>query len=249
MYANNCYGDFAYVYDLLTDDVEYKKRADYVESVIKKHLSIPCELICDLGCGTGTICNFLSQKGYDCIGIDSSEHMLNVAYQKNTDNKILYLNQDITEFELYGTVDVFLSMLDTVNYITDENSLENMFKLVCNYLNPDGIFIFDINTLYKFENILGCNTFNYETENIFYTWENFYEDGMLEFYLNFFVSENNDENYIRFSETHTQRYYSYEKIKMLAEKNGLKFDGLYSDMSFESPKANDERVFFVFKKC
>ena len=143
-----CYGDFAYVYDALTDDVEYQKRADYVEKLIEKHLGRKDNLICDLGCGTGTVCTLLQKRGHDCIGIDNSDAMLNVAAEKNTDNSILYLNQDICQFELYGTVDVFLSMLDTVNYITDTADIEELFRLVNNYLNPGGIFIFDDNTLF-----------------------------------------------------------------------------------------------------
>lgn len=249
MNDNMCYGDFAYVYDMLTDDVEYSKRANYVDELIKRYLDTDADLICDLGCGTGTICSILSKKGYDCIGIDSSEEMLNVACQKCSDSGILFLRQDITDFELYGTVDVFLSMLDTVNYIVEEKQLENMFKLVCNYLNTNGLFIFDVNTKNKFENILGCNTFAYETENIFYTWENFYEDGLLEFYLNFFIAQKNDGQYTRFTEKHNQRYYSVEHLKKYALNSGLTPVGVFSDLSFDAPSDLDERIFLVLKKC
>ncbi len=241
------YGDFAYIYDTLTDDVEYEKRAEYITKLINTHLGRKPELLCDLGCGTGTILTILNAKGYDCIGIDSSEEMLSVAAKKNTDGKILYLNQDITSFELYGTVDVFISMLDTVNYITDDKELKDMFELVANYLNPDGIFIFDINSLYKFEHILGNNTYAYEKDNIFYTWENYYEDELLQFDINFFIEEK-DSRYKRISEQHDQRYYSIDFLKETASECGLYTLAVYGDLGFNPPGDEEERIFVVMRK-
>ncbi len=245
--SNVSYGDFAYLYDILTDDVEYTKRVDYLEKIIHSSLGRKPELLCDLGCGTGTVCSILSKRGYDCIGIDNSDTMLSIATDKNTDGKILFLNQDITEFELYGTVDVFTCMLDTVNYITDVSKLRNMFALVCNYLNPGGVFIFDVNSLHKFENVLGNNTIVYEKDGIFYTWENFYEDGELEFYLNFFVKQQTGE-YKRITEEHFQRYYSPKQLTDIAQTSGLTFCAVFGDMTFELPEDTEERLFMVFKK-
>lgn len=242
------YGDFAYVYDALTNDVEYEKRTAFVEGLFLKHLENKPELICDLGCGTGTVCTILEKKGYDCIGIDSSESMLSVAQKKNCDNKVLYLNQDITDFELYGTVDVFLCMLDTLNYITEPKDIEKVFKLVHNYLNPAGLFIFDVNTLYKFETVLSANTFVYEADDIFYTWENYFEDSLLDFELNFFVKENEKNNYKRFSEHHTQRYYSQDFICDMAKKYNFEVKSICGDLDDRSPNVNDERMYIVLKK-
>lgn len=247
MCQQNSYCDFAYIYDKLTDDVEYQKRADYIESLIKKHLERKPGLLCDLGCGTGTVCSILNSRGYDCIGIDNSDSMLSVAASKNHDGRILFLNQDIAEFELYGTVDVFISMLDTVNYICNPEGLKHMFSLVNNYLDPGGIFIFDANTEYKFTEVLGNNTMAYELDDVFYVWENFYEDGILEFYLNFFV-EDDSGLYRRFTEQHMQRYYSTEELTSFAESAGLTVEGIYADLGTESPKDGEERAFFVLKK-
>ena len=244
MYNETPYNDFAYVYDALTDDVEYDKRSSYID-VIKKHFSGKPELLCDLGCGTGSICKLMDQKGYDCIGIDSSEAMLNVAFQKAPN--ILFLNQNICDFELYGTVDVFLSTLDTMNYVTQSEDVYKIFKLVNNYLNPGGIFIFDVNTLHKFENGLGNNTYFFDKDNIFYSWENFYEDNFLDFYLNFFVEENSG-SYTRFTEHHTQKYHSREFLIKCAEDNSLSLEAVYGDMLFDIPSHEEERMFFVFKK-
>lgn len=241
------YMNFADVYDTLTDDVEYLRRADYVQSLINRHFSGRAELLCDLGCGTGTMCEILSRRGYDCIGIDSSPSMLNIAAGKNADGKVLYLNQDMTEFELYGTVDVIISLLDSVNYITDDGGIDSLFNLAANYLNPGGVFIFDVNTRYKFENILADNTYVYDKDGIFYTWENCYEDEYLDIYLNFFV-KHSGETYRRFSEHHVQRYYSSDCLSSAAKRHGLSVLGIYGDLSQSAPKDNEERIFFVVGK-
>ena len=247
MCHNASYNDFAYIYDILTDDVEYEKRAEYIDMLIRENFDGKAELLCDLGCGTGSLCVLMADKGYDCIGIDNSDTMLNVAIQKNENKNILFLNQSICDFELFGTVDVFISTLDTVNYVTDSEDVYKMFSLVNNYLNPGGLFVFDVNSLYKFENILGNNTFVFEKDDVFYSWENCYEEEFLDFYLNFFVKDASGR-YRRFSEQHCQKYHSHEFLMMCAEKCGLSFVTMYGDMSTEAPANEEERIFYIFKK-
>ena len=156
--ADLSYSAFANVYDALTADVEYEKRCDYLELIFKKHMDTEPELVTDLGCGTGSVCTILSSRGYDCIGIDSSDMMLDIASKKDTDKKILYLNQDMTDFELYGTVGAAVSSLDCINYLLEDGELLRVFELVNNYLDPNGIFVFDISSYYKLSEILGNNT-------------------------------------------------------------------------------------------
>ena len=158
------YNEFAYVYDRLIDDVDYKSWVDYYLKIFKRYGLKP-SLGLDLGCGTGNMTLELSSRGIDMTGIDISEDMLMVARDKSGSQDILYLNQDMTEFELYGTVSFVISSLDCINYITDKRDLLKVFKLVNNYLDPGGLFVFDINTSYKLQNILGNNTFILENEN------------------------------------------------------------------------------------
>ena len=242
------YSSFAYIYDSLTYDVEYEKRADYLEEIFKKHFSGKPELVCELGCGTGTMCNILADRGYDMIGIDMSESMLDVAMQKSVGKNILYLNQDMREFELYGTVDVIICLLDSFNYITDISDLEKIFALCKNYLNPDGLLIFDVNTKYKFENVLSDNTFTFDTDEIFYVWENNYDEKtkLCDFFLTFFVE--NDGVYERIDEYHVEKCYEDSEIVNVLEKSGFKGILKYADMSFEMPKNDEERVFYLAKK-
>ena len=246
MSDNISYGNFAFIYDLLTDDVEYSKRCDYLEKIFKKHMDFSPKLIADLGCGTGTVCKEMYERGYDMIGIDSSDMMLSEAVGKTDYGKILYLNQDMTSFELYGTVDVFLSMLDSLNYITSTDELEDVFALVKNYLNPGGIFVFDINTPYKFEQILADNIFTYDDKGIFYAWENNFDGEFNDFIINFFV--NNNGSYTRFTEEHTQRCHTFKELLDILERVGLSLEGVYDELTFDDPKNDSKRIFMVVKK-
>ncbi|MBQ6895485.1 MAG: class I SAM-dependent methyltransferase [Clostridia bacterium] len=246
MSENISYGNFAFIYDALTNDVEYSNRCDYLEKIFEKHLSKRAELIADLGCGTGTVCSEMSKRGYDMIGIDSSDMMLSEAIKKEGSGKILYLNQDMTEFELYGTVDVFLSMLDSLNYITSLDELSKVFSLVKNYLNPGGIFVFDINTPYKYENILSDNTFVHDEDGIFYVWQNYFDGEYCDFLIDFFVEK--EGSYSRFTEEHTQRCHTFKEILSVIKDSGLSLEGVYDELSFSDPVSTSERIFLVVKK-
>lgn len=241
------YGAFAKVYDTLTKDVDYFKRCNYIEALFEKFAVKKPELVCDLACGTGSMCELLYDRGYDMIGIDISADMLDAAISKKEGRDILYLNQDICDFELYGTVDAFLCLLDSVNHLTDDGDLDSIFALVNNYLNPDGIFIFDVNTGHKFENVLADNTFTYEDEDIFYVWENSCEDVFCDMYITFFVKDD-DDRYQKIVQQLSERYYSESEIKSCAEKHNLKVEGVFSDLSFDQPDKTCERQFWVLRK-
>ncbi len=240
------YKEFSEIYDTLTFDVDYNEYIKFLNKIFKKNKFKP-ELVLDLACGTGTMTKLLSEQGFDVIGIDYSADMLDVAKKKCEGLDILFLNQDMTSFELYGTVDVIVCALDSLNYITNKNDIKKIFKLAHNYLNYDGLFIFDINTPYKFKNVLGNNTFVYEHENIFYTWENETKKDITQFYLNFFV-KNESGVYERFEEVHIQRAYTKEFIINELQKSGLKIQELCSDFKFKKPDEKSDRYFFVAKK-
>ena len=247
---SNPYSVFAEIYDSLTEDVEYERRADYIVRLLRKFGKDP-ELILDLGCGTGTVTSLLAKKGYSMIGVDMSEEMLSVAADKAEKDglDILYLNQPMEEFELYGTVGAAISLLDSINYVIDDQGLEQTFRLVHNYLDPDGLFIFDINTVYKLKNILPGNTFCGESDKAFYTWENVFDldYNICEFTLNFFIKDG--KNYCRRTETHYQRAYTDAYIRKLLKKCGFEVVGSYDDVSFEKPSRTSEKVFYVARKA
>lgn len=246
----SAYESFASVYDLFMSDVDYDKWVEYIERLWKK-FNIKPELVCELGCGTGNISLRLSKKGFDIIGIDNSEDMLSEAKQKAENEKldVLFLLQDMREFELFGTVNCILCLCDSLNYITEEEDVLTVFELVNNYLHPNGLFIFDLNTEYKFKNIYGENTFSEITDDAAYIWENYYdeEEQINEYYLNFFV-KNHDGSYNRTEEEHYERAYKLDKIISLIEQSGMKFEAAYDAFTFEPVSNESERIYVVARE-
>jgi hypothetical protein len=171
--------------------------------------------------------------------------MLEVAREKCPEN--LFINQDMTDFELYGTVDSILCCLDSVNYITDKRQLLKMFKLVKNYLNYGGLFIFDINSEYKLKNIIGNNCFVRNEDDLFYSWENELLRDKVNFYLTFFV-ENEEGSFERFDEVHTERIYKEQEIKLLLKQSGLRLVDVFYDFKSGKSSKKSERIFFVATK-
>ncbi len=244
------YARFADIYDRLTHDIHYIKWADYLQSAFLKFQCTP-RLILDLGCGTGSLALELSKRGYEMIALDSSVDMLGRAYEKaraeNAD--ILFLNQDMREFELYGTVDVIVCLLDSINYMTSLKDIKKVFGLVHNYLNPGGLFIFDTNSSYKLSQVLGNETF-YELDNdISWVWQNTYDSKkrITTFDLTFFV-RNKEGLYERFEETHKERAFTREEIVKALESTGLRLLGDYGELSFAKPAPKEERIFYVVQK-
>ncbi|MFP4698218.1 MAG: class I SAM-dependent DNA methyltransferase [Eubacteriales bacterium] len=246
----SAYFNFAKVYDLFMEDVPYDKWVNYIIDIFN-YYSVPPGLVLDLGCGTGNITQRLSQKGYDMIGVDNSEEMLMVAQEKAKGEclDILYLHQDMREFELYGTVKAIISTCDSINYIIEEDDLLNVFKLVNNYLDPGGLFVFDLNTKYKYKHVLGDRIFAENKEESSYIWQNCYyeKDGINEYNLTLFF-EVSQGLFNRFEETHYQRAYSFDDIKMLLEDAGLEFLSIYDALTFELPKEDSERVYIIAKE-
>lgn len=241
------YTQFADIYDTLMKDLDYESWADFYEKIFEKYGVSP-GLVLDLGCGTGTLTSIMSRRGYDMTGVDSSCAMLGKAAEKN-DGKTLYLNQSMTDFELYGTMGAIVSSLDCINYITDEDDLLTVFKLVKNYLDYDGVFIFDINSEFKLKNILGGNCYTYDEGGIFYTWESFYdnESRLCDFELKFFIEEN-DGRYFRFDEYQTERAWGLAELSALMKKAGLSDIEFFADRKLSAPAEDEQRIFVTARK-
>lgn len=240
------YTGFAEVYDIFMDETPYSEWAQRIRRMIEKYgVSLPCteetdcpdqsegdrtllsekNLVVDLGCGTGNMTRILSSYGYDMIGVDSSEEMLSAAMEKEGENSsILYLLQDMRELELYSTVGTVVSVCDSLNYLLDEEDLLETFKKVNLFLFPKGIFIFDFNTVYKYETVIGDTTIAENRENCSFIWENFYhkKEKINEYDLTLYVERENG-NYERLEETHYQRGYTLSQMKRIAEKAGMEW--------------------------
>jgi len=245
--------DFARAYDaLMRGDYSYPRYADYIERVFETYGRPRDSLIADLGCGAGSLCAEMAGRGYDVIGIDNSPQMLAVARQKAVESgfaDILFLEQDIDNFELYGTVGAFISTIDCVNYITDKRRLRRMFKLAGNYLPPGGLFIFDVNTAHKLSKIIGDGVFYEITDDFCYIWTNAYNGASKTsvFDLTFFTREA-DGRWRRHDELHRQRAYSAEDFAAAARGSGLEIQGVYSFLGFEKPLPNADKIVYVMVK-
>lgn len=230
-------------------DVDYGKWAGYLTGIFAR-FGLDPKLVLDLGCGTGSFCMEMAARGYEMIGVDVSPEMLSCAAGKTRERgmDILYLNQDMTAFELYGTVDAIVCLMDSVNYVTSKRDLKRMFKLACNYLNPGGLFVFDVNSRYKFDKILGSNVFYSVEDDISYIWQNTYEksSGICCFDLTFFAREG--ELYKRFDEIHYERAYTSVELKHAAVSAGLKTEAEFGEFGFDFPGKSCERIFFVCRK-
>ena len=229
----DAYSAFALCYDSFMDNVPYDKWADFIEEFLKAD-KINDGLVADLGCGTGQLTRLLSKKGYELIGIDSSEDMLQQAREAGDGENILYLCQDMREFELFGTVAAVVSVCDSLNYVTDEQELVRVFSLVNNYLDKGGIFIFDLNTPYKYEQELSDGCFAEQREDMAFIWENFYDEDshINEYALTLFLEKENGD-YERYNELHYERSYSLSEIKEALSRAGLEFLGAFADYTKE----------------
>ena len=246
----DAYSSFAEVYDTFMDNVPYEEWAEYLAAILREY-GIEDGLVLDLGCGTGSMTEKMAAKGYDMIGVDNSGEMLEIAMEKKEKSgwDILYLMQDMREFELYGTVRGVISACDSVNYITDEKELEQVFRLVNNYLDPKGIFIFDFNTEYKYREVLGNQTIAEDRDDCSFIWENYYyeDQQMNEYELTLFIKEEK-ELYRKYQEIHLQRAYTLDVMKDLIAWAGLEYVTAYDAYTMDPPHEKSERICVVARE-
>lgn len=250
----NAYTGFAEVYDRFMDNVPYEEWCEYLTGLLRKY---GCKegILAELGCGTGSLTELLADKGYDMIGIDNSEDMLEIAFEKRAESgkNILYLLQDMREFELYGTVAGVVSICDSVNYITDYQDLVQVFKLVNNYLDPEGIFIFDFNTRHKYRDVIGNNTIAENREEASFIWDNYYHEDtdINEYQLAVFCEEEEDDFgplYRKYEEVHFQKGYVLEDMKRAIEEAGMVFEAAFDAFSDHAPTDDSERIYVIARE-
>ncbi len=245
------YTGFAEVYDTFMDNIDYKQWTNYLIALLREY-GIMDGLILDLGCGTGNVTEYLAKAGYDMIGLDMSEDMLNIAIKKRekSGHDILYLCQEMQEFELYGTVRAVISICDCINYVTERQDIVKTFQLVNNYLDPQGLFIFDMNTSYKYKKLLADNTFAETREDSCFIWENYYdeEERINEYALTLFIEDKETRTYVRFEEEHYQKAYEIQEMIQMIKESGLEFLAVYDAFTREAPKEDSERVYFIARE-
>ncbi len=246
---NGQYTVISSVYDAMCGRSE-DEWADYLDRLLSTYGVKKGSLVLDCACGTASVTCLLAKKGYDMIGFDASADMLSRAYENTEGLGVLLLLQDMTDFELYGSVGAALCSLDSVNYLSDVRDVEKFFSLVHNYLDPDGIFIFDVNTPYKFENVYSDRDYILEDkEGRMLCWSCDYdkEQHRCRFALTVFSPEENGL-YSREDEEQFEYCYGLDTLSRLLEKTGFDVLSVNSELSEESPDGKCERVHFICKK-
>ena len=245
------YGIFSSVYDILTENVEYERIANKICSLLHNN-GVDGGLLLDLGCGTGTLSFILENKGYDVIGVDASEDMLMVANEKKYEenSSALFLCQNAEELDLYGTINCAVSSLDTINHIDSLEKVKKAISLVSLFMEMGGIFIFDMNTPYKHEKILGNNTFVYDMDQVYCVWQNSFDKEEMEtkIDLDFFIKNEDDESFERYSESFCEYAYPPEDILFVLEQCGFEILGTYDDYSDNQVNEETQRITVVAKK-
>ena len=247
----NEYAEYALLseyYDRFTDDVPYERWADFFERIFRQK-GVQPKVILDLACGTGSLTRILAQRGYDMIGADQSEDMLMIAQDNCCDIQppVLLLHQPMQELELYGGIDACVCCLDSVNYVTDPKNLREAMKRVFTFLQPGGIFIFDVNTREKLERING-QSFVREDEDVFCVWQCYIENGCMCQY-DFDIFERNEEDaWNRYQERHAERIYAPQELTEMLEQSGFTEIEQRGELSDTAPQAGEERIFFLARK-
>lgn len=252
------YESFARVYDTFMDAVPYDEWAAFLIRRLQED-GIRNGLVLDLGCGTGQMTRRLACAGYDMIGADASADMLQIAQEAENSRKagaqapgcdILYLLQDIRSFELYGTVRAVVSTCDTLNYITSPGDLLQVFRLVNNYLDPGGLFLFDLNTEYHYRELCADHTFAESRDECSFIWENDYDEGtgINEYDLTLFLRRE-DGLYERFLETHREKAWDPLRVRELLEQAGLQFEGIFEAYTGGEITECTDRVMICAREC
>jgi ubiquinone/menaquinone biosynthesis C-methylase UbiE len=250
------YTYFSSVYDELMDNIPYDKWFKYLHSLLLEK-GIRDGIVAELGCGSGRMTRLLADAGYDMIGIDSSSDMLEAAMNNDDaiNSKILYINQDMRKMELFGTVSAFVSVGDSINYITDKKDLVKIFRLCNNYLDAGGYLIFDLKTKYMYSHLMGNRTITDNRDNVTLIWDNRFDNNrkINEYNLTIYnksdiVSPSGDSLYTRFEETHHQRAYSVLEIKKALNEAGMEFIAVYDAFTHDRVKPNSERMYVVARE-
>ncbi len=246
------YGAISHIYDLINSPELYKAWADFAEKCFDNFLPRLPRLVLDLACGTGTLCREMAERGYDMTGIDLSPEMLSVA-RESCPEDVLLLLQDMTSFELYGTVGAVLCSFDSLNHLTKKGELESCFSLVHNYLDPNGLFLFDMNTPNRFSGEYGKNSYQFEDEtadgrSVFCNWQNNYSEkrGICDFYLTVFTeTEPGNESYTRRDELWRERCYTRAEVEAKLKAAGFEICGVYGNTDFKRTSPSDKKMYFA----
>ena len=241
---------FAKVYDKFTENTGVGERTRYLYSLLSR-FGVSHGILLDLACGTGAVSEAFIQLGYDVISVDLSYDMLMQARQRLAayGGKALILAQDMRELDLFGTINACVCCLDSINHLTDPADVQRVFDRVSLFTEPGGVFLFDVNTVYKHEEILGSNTFVYEDESDFLVWQNEYDpaDHTVQMLIDIFSSDGAGK-YTRECDEVTERAYPSEALEKMLFTAGFSEVFRFGDLSYNEPGNEEQRIYFAAVK-
>ena len=243
------YSKFAMYYDILTKNISYSKRAEYFNRIIEKYYGKKGILL-DLACGTGSLSEEMSKLGYDVIGVDNSEEMLSIALDKKFDSElpIQYICQDMTKLDMFGTIDITICALDSLNHLPNIEAVTKTIQKVSLFCELNGLFIFDVNTQHKHKNVLANNTFVYDTDEVYCVWQNTFFEKDCRILINLDFFEKDDDCYYRFEESFSEKAYSTELMDNILIESGFEIITHYDFDTFNKPNDSSEKIVFVARK-
>ncbi len=242
------YSVIAPLYDRINGE-QYRPYADFLQEAFRRHAGIPVREVLDLGCGTGRIAALLADAGYDLVALDASPEMLTLARENNVGRNTLLICQDMRSFELYGTVQAVYSSFDCLNYLRTAEEVRRVFSLVHLYLEPGGVFVFDVNTAYRFGTVFGENTFTYEFTDGLLIWRCDAGRRSCRFLLDWFARRP-DGTYARLSETQTEYLHTSRTLRLAAKRTGFSVEAVLTAPNFESwlPADTAEKEYYVLRR-
>lgn len=236
------YEDFSYIYDKLSFDIDYEGYAKNILNLVDKY-NIKRENMLELAAGSGMLTHYFFDEFKNIDALDISPDMLNVFAEKYDNDNVNLIYYDMIEFENSDKYDLIVILLDSINYVTDPKELQKLFDNCYKNLKDNGLLVFDINSEYKMKEVFGSNCYVYEYEDIFYTWDNFYEDDLIDMHLNFFV-EKKDGSYDRIYEYQLERVYTIDQVSQKVKQAGFKDIKTYDEDDFGPVKADSLRILF-----
>ena len=244
----DAYHNLAVSYDRLTNDVDYEATVDFYYEILKREGLKPRTAV-DLACGTGSVTAILAQKGLRTIGVDLSEEMLTVASQKSMElkNQPMFLCQNLRDLYLPRAVDLAVCALDSLDYITDPADCREAIRRVFKYLNPGGIFIFDVNTPEKLRAMDG-QVFLDEDDDVYCVWRGEFDEEsyICSYGMDLFQRKGN--LWERSFEEHREYADSADQLVGYLKDAGFTHIRVYGDRRLEAPAAGEQRIYIKARK-
>lgn len=240
-------------YDLLNSEIDYREWADFYEMCFEKYAKTKVKNVCEMACGSGNMALELKKRGYSVTAFDLSDDMLTYADKKAQDNgvtDIRFTKQDMRSFKVYTRAQGIICMLDSINCLSDSAAVRDAFESANEALDDGGVFVFDVNSKHKFENVYSDNAYILEDEGVLLAWQNFYnaKSKKCDLYLTFFL-EDEDGRYTRVDEHIKQKMHTVRTLDKLLAQAGFTVEARVNGFDFGAADENtDDRIYYICTK-